>query len=183
MDLQALRIPLVFAILFGVGFIAQTLAIAEKKYKPFSTLLLFGVLLAIVSIFIGARPLDSGNDTGGYINAYNHLNSISNASSIGTEKFGNHEPLFWIYSSALKLLGLGPSFFLTITALIATAILIVAFQNLDRSISRPTVIWLVLLVFGTYTMVYFGNHLRASLAIPISLTAALFAAQGRLGAG
>ena len=156
------------------------LRLFKPSLKPASTILITTLLIFFVTIFIGLRPLDAGNDTIRYAFTYLQLNSWTTAPEIGSRFFGSIEPFYWYFAYSVKLFGADIQFFLIISILLSTFLTFIAIKSIDsKKIDLNTALLLTLLVFCTYSIVYLSNHMRASIAIPLCLASFIFATRNK----
>ncbi|MEY8200033.1 MAG: EpsG family protein [Colwellia sp.] len=124
------------------------------------------VVVLFFSILISFRPLDAGNDTSRYASTFDQLIDFLSAHSVGEDYFGNTELGFWPFSYLIKMMGFDSSGFIFVIGCLSLSLIIMYSVLISREGNREFSIILFSLL-GSYIVVYLGNHVRASLAIPL----------------
>ncbi|MGF1740550.1 EpsG family protein [Vibrio profundum] len=157
-----------------IGTLALLLAVnfySNKNSRGISYLFLL-LIFIFFSLLVSLRPLDAGNDTIRYVTAFNHLGSVSKAYDVGKSYFGNTEFGFWRFAAmAKKVLVLPEVFIFSIGSLAFLLLCSVSRKMIALSTSNESfylVPMIVLCSLSTYLFVYMGNHIRTSIAIPLS---------------
>lgn len=176
------RSAFLFLMLLIMGMLSHWLRFFNPRAKPLSTISGFFFLFLFVLLIIGLRPVDTANDTGHYVYVYAMLYSFSTASETGQDYFGSTEPLFWIFAYLIKVAGASEQLFLVCSAVCSSIILLWSIWGLEKkSIDLNRALWLTLLgLFCTYSMAYMSNHMRASMAIPLTIAAFAFSTRNKL---
>lgn len=130
----------------------------------------FGFFMYVV----GFRELNAGNDTINYVITFIALDGVLTAREIGESIFGNGEPLFWVLVAVLKLFTSNPKMFVILTSclsylLSSYAIYLVVKRTLTGVTAVYMTVFSLAVLFAIYEIVYFGNHIRASIAIPLAI--------------
>ena len=140
----------------------------------------FLLLLALYINIVSLRPLDAGNDTSQYVRVFNCLGDVESASASGYKIYGNKELLFWKVAACLKYFIDDPRIFIFIVSICSLFLVVLCVRTAfvhyckDEAYLYPT---LSLCTYYAYCLVYFGNHLRASVAIPLCALAMLLQLQ------
>lgn len=140
------------------------------------------VLMASFSFFIyvvGFRSILAGFDTINYVIAFEALDSILHARGVGEDVFGNTEPLFWLFMAVIKKITNDVRVFLLVVSVISYILSFWAVYLITRKLNvekyyLQTVIFSLVIMFSVYQIVYFGNQIRASLAIPLAVISICF---------
>ncbi|WP_188729507.1 EpsG family protein [Pseudoalteromonas gelatinilytica] len=149
--------------------------VSSKKNKIIDLVVLSIILLSYMYL-VPLRPSDAGNDTALYINAYTKLYDFNSAYEVGKSYFGNTEPLFWPLSFVLKMIGLSAAQFIAACGLIS---FFLTYNSLKLQAEilrcdRRLVFFSLAAMLFTYMSVYYGNHVRASLAVPLAFMSVLY---------
>ncbi len=142
----------------------------------------FFLLLTLYINIVSFRPLNAGNDTAGYVRVFNCLEDVESASALGSKLYGNEEFLFWKASACLKYFTSNPRIFIFIVSICSLFLVLLCVRTAcvhyckEEAYLYPI---LCLCSYYAYCLVYFGNHLRASIAIPLCVLAMLLQLQRR----
>lgn len=136
---------------------------------------------------IGFRDFSAGNDTIRYVYAFEKLTDISSSREVGMVFFGNSELLFWPLAALLKSIVDDARFFLVATSTFSFFSSLWAFYSIGKNLlemdkyrSLEIAAVSCVIAFSIYQLVYFGNHIRASVAIPIACVSLSLAGEKRL---
>ncbi|MEY8241318.1 MAG: EpsG family protein [Cycloclasticus sp.] len=146
------------------------------KFPITLTILSVAVAFSFFMYVVGFRELTAGNDTIRYIITFINLDGVFTARDTGEDIFGNTEPLFWPIMAGVKVFADEPEVFIIITSFLSYILslgaiyLICERLTLNQHHSQIAVFSMAIL-FSLYEIVYFGNHIRASLAVPLSIIA------------
>ena len=187
--LQYLRSDLFYIFIDAVFFVFFiSLMISKKNYLTHSFFLL-SLLTIKITLFIGFRPFDAGNDTLPYMHAFNALNGVSTAREIGTQAYGNTdasggvEYLYWPFAAFIKtFISDSFRFFLVLSIILSVSLTYIGNKMIVTS--ENNTIWpkkialsiiLTYLVFLSYEVAYFGGHIRSALGLPLAFISYIYA--------
>lgn len=140
------------------------------------------LLLSLFVCIIASRPLGAGNDTPGYVRVFERLSGLGTATEVGASEYGNQEFIFWKVSALFKYFCDNPSIYIAFFSLCSFAFVVGCVRLVCRRYCDHEFLLypaFCLCVYLSYCLVYFGNHLRASVAIPISILAILLRMEKR----
>lgn len=169
MIIESIRGLGTFVTLFTIATMSLAISLRTKHLRIISTTIVVLSLVSVALIFVGSRPITAGNDTLSYAHTFSNLNSIASAPTTGQAYYGGSEPLFWKLSYLIKLVSSSPEAYLLAVSFISVLLLITANKVLAHTQPTSLTIWFACLTYSSYSMVYFANHMRASVAIPIAL--------------
>lgn len=176
-----LRTDLFFLMLVAASMLSVFFIVLSKKaswlFWYFNTLAFFVAFL----FFIALRPFDAGNDTSAYVNTYDALYSFSSAWETGANYYGSQDPLFWPLVYLLKAAGVSGEDFILVVSMLSGFLLWLSFSFYvsKLGIKYHYSSFFVFLVLQSYAIVYLGNHVRSSLALPFVIFFFSFVATGR----
>ena len=131
------------------------------------------LVFTFYNLLVSLRPIDSGNDTPRYALAFDNINSFSSSYDVGVKYFGNTEFGFWPFASLIKGVVPFSGAFIYITSVLAFFLLlffifIMVKNEYAYKDSLKLVPLFLISTLSSYYIIYMGNHIRASIAIPLS---------------
>jgi len=148
----------------------------EIYLKHMFVIVLMMLFYILVLVFTGFRPFDAGFDTGRYILAFEALDGITTAQSVGKEVYGNSEIGFWPVAAVIKIFIEDPRLWLVVNVSLIYILIGSLYKMLVRGTPAP--FYIFVFVFLTYDMVYFGNAMRQSLGLPVAIMSLYFLTRG-----
>ena len=176
-----LRTDVFFLLLVMASLLSVFLILSSYKASWFfwyyNTLAFFSVFL----FYVALRPVDAGNDTAAYVNTYDALYSLSSAWKTGASYYGSQDLLFWPLAYLLKIVGVSKESFILVISMLSALLLWISFSFYVSTlgIKRHYSSLLIFLVLQSYAIVYLGNHVRSSLALPFVIFFFSFLGVGR----
>lgn len=164
-----MRSALVLYVFYVIGFIISLVFVfSEKKtYREgYLSILSFTILALFFMFLVSLRPLDAGNDTYRYASTFDQLVDLETAKDVGEDYFGNSELGFWPFSYFFKAIGFDASMYLFSIATISFFLMAICARKIASDLNINFV-FLFYCCLGSYLIVYLGNHVRASLAVPL----------------
>lgn len=144
--------------------------------------LTLSLLLFLYFNIVAFRPLDAGNDTRGYVRVFDAIDNADSAHELGAKLYGSKEFIFWRSVSCLKYFTSNSRVFIFFTSALSLLLVLLCSRKACVDYCRGELYLypaFCLCTYYAYCLVYFGNHLRASIAIPICVLAMLLRLNGR----